>query len=284
MESEILLPLGMKQSVYGWSERIHKRAAAPYDGLGASIPGPRFTATAAAGLQTTVADMALFIEASLMPRILSVETVRTMQRPANDASPNYGLGYSVISIGEDITYIGHGGANVGWMANMGMILETGDGLMVMTNGSLGAGVYGQILCAWRAWLSGEDNNCTMEIGPVITSTLIRKGADVAIARYRKLRAEKSTAYNFSESQLNRAGYSLLKSGRMTDAIALLALNVEMFPESFNVHDSLGEAYMKASDFDKAIASYSKSVELNPKNTNAVEMLTRLKEMKKNGSP
>ena len=284
MQSEILEPLGMKHSVYGWPDRISERAATPYDGMGRPIPGPRFTALAAAGLQTTAADMARFIEASLTPRVLAVETVRSMQRPANDVSPNYGLGYSVVSFAPDITYIGHGGANTGWMANMGMILQIDNGLMVMTNGSLGASVYGQIFCAWRAWLSGEETVCPREIGPVIVSTLIREGVDAAIARYRTLRAEKSDAYNFSESQLNRAGYALLQAERTTDAIALFALNVEMFPDALNAHDSLGEAYMTAGDIGNAIASYRRSIELNPGNTNAEKMLLQLETMKKAGSP
>jgi tetratricopeptide (TPR) repeat protein len=228
--------------------------------------------------------MARFIEASLAPRVLREDTVRSMQRPANDISPAYGLGYSVIRIAEGITYVGHGGANTGWMANMGMILESGDGLMVMTNGSLGAGVQGQILCVWRSWLTGEENVCRAEVGPVIVSTTIRKGADAAIARYRVLQAESPDAYDFSESQLNRAGYSLLRSGRTADAIALLALNVEMFADSLPAHDSLGEAYMTAGDIDHAIASYRRSVELNPENTNGIEALARLKAMKDARAP
>jgi tetratricopeptide (TPR) repeat protein len=185
----------------------------------------------------------------------------------------------VIRIAEDITYVGHGGANTGWKANMGMVLESGDGLMVMTNGSLGASVHGQILCVWRSWMTGEENVCRAELWPVIVSTTMRNGVDAAIARYRTLRSEKPDAYDFSESQLNRAGYTLLQSGRTADAIAVFALNVEMFPDAFNAHDSLGEAYMTAGDIDRAIVSYRRSVELNPDNTNGIEALARLETMK-----
>ena len=43
------------------------------------------------------------------------------------------------------------------------------------------------------------------------------------------------------------------------------------------HDSLGEGYMVRGDRKKAVASYKRSLELNPENANAVEMLGRLGE-------
>ena len=49
----------------------------------------------------------------------------------------------------------------------------------------------------------------------------------------------------------------------------------MFPNSSNPHDSLAEAYMENGDKSLAIQNYKKAVELNPKNTNAVEKLKKL---------
>ena len=48
--------------------------------------------------------------------------------------------------------------------------------------------------------------------------------------------------------------------------------MEAYPESFNVYDSLGEALLAAGDREGAEANYRKSLELNPDNTNAVEVL------------
>ena len=49
----------------------------------------------------------------------------------------------------------------------------------------------------------------------------------------------------------------------------------MNPKSANTYDSLGEAYMKSGDKEMAIASYKKSLKLNPGNNNAVDMLKKL---------
>jgi tetratricopeptide (TPR) repeat protein len=47
------------------------------------------------------------------------------------------------------------------------------------------------------------------------------------------------------------------------------------PQSSNVYDSLGEAYMDDGDRLLAIANYQKSLQINPKNGNAVAMLKKL---------
>ena len=58
--------------------------------------------------------------------------------------------------------------------------------------------------------------------------------------------------------------------------ATFELNVARFPESSNVYDSLGEAYMEAGRRQEAISNYRKSLALDPENTNAVAMLEKLR--------
>jgi Flp pilus assembly protein TadD len=76
--------------------------------------------------------------------------------------------------------------------------------------------------------------------------------------------------------MNVLGYQKLQAGKTGEAIELFKLNVQAYPESANTYDSLGEAYMKNGDRELAIQNYKKSLELNPNNTNAVEMMKRLK--------
>ena len=88
------------------------------------------------------------------------------------------------------------------------------------------------------------------------------------------RSEKD-AYDFSEPQLNGLAYQLLQMKLVKNAIEIFKLNVEMFPQGFNTYDSLREAYMENGDKQLAIQNYKKSLELNPKNTGAVEKLKKL---------
>ncbi len=80
-----------------------------------------------------------------------------------------------------------------------------------------------------------------------------------------------------ESEINTLGYQLLKMKKFQEAIKLFKLNVEYFPDSWNVYDSLAEAYMKNGNNDLAIKNYEKSLELNSENKNASEMLKKLRE-------
>jgi tetratricopeptide (TPR) repeat protein len=59
---------------------------------------------------------------------------------------------------------------------------------------------------------------------------------------------------------------------LPEAIDLLKLNVQVYPNSWNAYDSLGEAYMKAGQKQLAIDNYKKSLELNPANDGAKEKL------------
>ncbi len=82
---------------------------------------------------------------------------------------------------------------------------------------------------------------------------------------------------FDEGKMNRLGYQFLYFwGNVDLAIDIFELNVKNHPQSFNTYDSLGEAYMVNGQIENAIKNYEKSLELNPDNTNAVEILKRLK--------
>lgn len=60
---------------------------------------------------------------------------------------------------------------------------------------------------------------------------------------------------------------------------MFKLNVALFPDFFKVYDSLGEAYMVAGEKELAIKNYKKSLELNPNNADAAEILKKTKERK-----
>jgi tetratricopeptide (TPR) repeat protein len=76
--------------------------------------------------------------------------------------------------------------------------------------------------------------------------------------------------------MNIAGYTLLQSGKIHEAIEVFKLNVEAYPLSSNVYDSLGEAYMANGDKQLAIKNYEKSVEIDPMNLGGIERLKNLR--------
>ena len=100
-----------------------------------------------------------------------------------------------------------------------------------------------------------------------------KGATAAITEFQLalMRGD------ISEKSINATGYQLLSLKKYPDSIWIFQLNVELHPESWNVYDSLGEAYMDNGEKELAIQNYTKSLDLNPKNTGASEALKKLQE-------
>ncbi len=114
------------------------------------------------------------------------------------------------------------------------------------------------------------------IAEALASVIQQSGVAAALAQFQQMRARPSE-YSLSESEMNNLGYYFLNTRKQTDAaVAVFQLNVESFPASANAYDSLGEAYLAGGDKARAIANYQKSVELNPQNTNAVEVLKKLR--------
>jgi CubicO group peptidase (beta-lactamase class C family) len=99
--------------------------------------------------------------------------------------------------------------------------------------------------------------------------------DLAAEGYREILKKDPKDPAVDENRLNHLGYTLMGERRYATAIVVFKVNVEFYPGSWNVYDSLGEAYMNASDKDLAIQNYRKSLELNPNSANGRKMLEKL---------
>jgi cytochrome c-type biogenesis protein CcmH/NrfG len=113
------------------------------------------------------------------------------------------------------------------------------------------------------------------IGEEMARGIKERGVAAAIDRYKQLFGSHSKDYYFDENELNELGYSLLRQNKISDAIEIFKLNCSSYSDGYNTYDSLGEAYMLDGNNDLAIQNYKRSLQLNPRNTNAVEKLKTL---------
>ena len=97
----------------------------------------------------------------------------------------------------------------------------------------------------------------------------------AIEGYRKIKKDSPNNVAVAEDRLNGLGYFLLRQKKVAEAIAFFKANVELYPQSANVYDSLGEAYMENGEKELAVKNYRKLLELDPQNKNAARMLKKL---------
>jgi cyclase len=113
----------------------------------------------------------------------------------------------------------------------------------------------------------------------MTRILAAGNVDDAILEYHNLKARKPEAYDFGEDNLNMLGYQLLARNRVDDALAIFKLNCEQFPNSGNVYDSYGEAFLIKGDTAQSIQNYEKSLMLDPANKHAAEVLNKIRPSK-----
>ena len=106
---------------------------------------------------------------------------------------------------------------------------------------------------------------------VFQKTLSQRGAAEAV---REFKSHPQHGDTLTEAFVNALGYQLTNSKKMDEAIAVFVFNTELHPGSWNVYDSLGEAYADNEQYDLAVMNYRRSLALNPKNRGAVEMLQK----------
>lgn len=124
------------------------------------------------------------------------------------------------------------------------------------------------------------------IADILDETIKEKGIEQAIRHFYELKQTDPDAYDFRERTINAFGYKILREGKIQESIEIFKLNTDLYPESPNVYDSLGEACEKNNELEKAakfyemaykkgVASSASKVELYKNNLERV-----LKQLKK----
>lgn len=77
--------------------------------------------------------------------------------------------------------------------------------------------------------------------------------------YKKLSDRFGYKIQIPENLLNQIGYQLLGTNKMQEAIDVFKKNVELYPNSANVYDSLGEAFERNNQLEFAKQNYEKGL-------------------------
>lgn len=283
LRERILDPLGLTATGYDRAAPILPRRATGYtrdfDGDWNSAYLDMSTPFSAGAMYSTVEDLYRWDRALDTRKLLSAASYERYLSPQakmeNDASYGYGWVFQRVSRGpgrDSALAIGHDGGINGFSSCNYRVPEDGVAVIWLDNTGQDPELQHGIL---RILYGLPVDPPRPSVAKSIYSILKAQGVSQALQRYRDLKRQSPADYDFREPELNRLGYHLLQSGRVQDAIAVFAQNVESFPDAFNTYDSLGEAYLAAADTAQAIANYRHSLELNPNNTGASRTLTRL---------
>jgi len=269
----VIEPLRMKDSSMVWREAYETQAAVGHDGF-ADTTGEfrkRTKADAAATLYTTAADYAQFVAALMNNRGLGKNTIKKMLSPQIEVEKNVswslGFGLERTRNGRAFWQWGDYGIFRNYIA---AYPADKIGVVYLTNSENGLSIGQEILDL--AIGGGEDYGLAHLKYPrydspsmILVQMVRTKGVDAAVHLYREQR-KKDPAY-YRESDLNGLGYALMNGGRVNEAVEILKLNAEAFPDSANVYDSLAEACMKNGDDGKAVLLYKRAIETAPQDKN-----------------
>lgn len=286
LQERIFDPLGMTNSGYDHSKNILKNRAAGYEREGDQlINAPYLDMSlpyAAGSIYSTVEDLYLWDQALYGNKILSEESKKLMfahHIPAGNGFYGYGWGLGKQPLGktkDSVEVMAHSGGINGFNTLITRYPESRNFVVLLNN--TGSTDLDAMTNNINSILHGlEVETPKKSIAREVTTIFMDKGAAAGLARIKELQA--NPAYEVKEDAMNSLGYQLLQNGKHKEAIAVFQFNVAQFPDSWNVYDSLGEAYMVDGQKDLAIKNYKKSIEMNPANTNGKEMLAKIQQQK-----
>lgn len=279
LQENIFDPVGMKNTGYDHHNTILQKRAAGYDKtadgytnapyLDMSIP------YAAGSLYSTVEDLYLWDQALYTDKLISAKSKELMYTPFLE---KYAYGWAVADASfkqndQPVPEIAHGGGINGFSTIIARFPKEKNLIVLLDNTGQPMGPLSEKIA--RILYTQPYELPKMSIVAILDKTIKDKGIEAGVARYRELKLKESATYDFGERELNDLGYLLMRSGKLNEAVEIFKLNVEAYPKSANPYDSLAEAYLSLNQKDLAVANYKKSLELNPGNTNAIEVLKKL---------
>jgi CubicO group peptidase (beta-lactamase class C family) len=284
LKERVIEPAGLTDTGFARQEVVLEKRAAGYRKTLAGLENaPFYRAEPASGLYSTVEDLFRYNLALSSDKLLSVRH-RELIWSISPHGNAYGWLNHKLTLPdpkEELLVLMTEGAVYGFYSRFLRLPRDDYFIALLTNVRSSRNYLPQIGEAVIRILYDRPYDLPKQaLAPVLRDTIMRSGLNAALAQYRELKATDSTHYDFGEEELNSLGYYLLTGRRrLEEAITIFLLNAEEFPKSWNVFDSLAEAYLTAGNRDKASVYYKKSLELNPGNDNAKAMLKRIAEGK-----
>jgi CubicO group peptidase (beta-lactamase class C family) len=277
LKEKILDPLSMKNTDLYQNRHVLKKRASTYrkdkNGYTKRISRDPSQQVGASSMYSTLEDLYLWDQALYSDRLLSKESKEMMFKPHIPASgQHYGYGWRVteLSIGDTKKKIvWHSGGGISLIFRS---IEDGH-LIILLNNTYVMEKRLEICHQIINILYGQPYTLPKKsIAAILMKAIFNTGIEQAIQLYHDLKANHSQDYNFSEKELDLLGHELLYLNEVSAAIEIFKLNIEAFPESSEAFYSLGKAYMENDYKTLAIKNLKKSLELNPRNENAKQIL------------
>lgn len=233
---------------------------------------------AAGSIYSTVEDMFIWDQALYTEKLLPQKYMDLLFGKYVSAfnGRHYGYGWIIggMQVGnteERIETYSHGGGMPGVRTLFNRIPSTKSSIIILGNTEKSARF--EITNSIIGILENKSYDPKKSVAYTLVEVVKQEGEASALQSYVEIKEDSD--YYIDVDEMNIAGYELLQSDKAKEALFVFKLNVEAFPNSFIPYDSYGEQLLALGDTTNAIFNYKKSVELNPRNRGAVNVLKDL---------
>ncbi len=230
---------------------------------------PFFSRTSS-GLNSTAEDIAHWLMALQQGKILknkaSLQTLWTAGTYNNGTPTQWAMGWVTKPRPKHRAVIATGGGRSAFFVYPDDDLA----IVVLTNlaGASQEDFIDELAGYYQPGIPAADPVTTLRI------QLRQRGFEKAIPVMLELQ-KKDPQFKPLEVDLNDWGYRMLSKKQLKEALAILKLNVWLYPQSWNVYDSYGEALLNNGQKEEAAQMYQKSIRLNPNNQHGKQVLAQI---------
>lgn len=279
----IFKPLGMENTGYDSHSAIIANRAVGYEKSGRSYVNARYldmsVPYAAGSMYSTTEDLAKWDASLYTNQLLNSTYMDLFLKPHQQTQEGfyygYGWGLGELPIGTStdlVSVISHDGGINGFNTRITRIVKDKT-LIVMLNNT-GAAPLRDIENTILAVLYEKPYKTPKESLARLTGIMAEEGQHEAAIKFFEQNLD-NDQYEVRESEINELGYQFMSTKNMEAAASVFAVNMERYPNSFNVYDSYAEAMLYSGKRKQAIKYYKRSLELNPENQNGKDMLARM---------
>jgi CubicO group peptidase (beta-lactamase class C family) len=241
-------------------------------------------------VMSTTEDLLRFDQALYTNKLLSQKTLALAFTPTRlnngetyygpeevdyGGKTSYGLGWVVRHDPELGTIVGHDGYTGGIATTFYRNL-TRRQTVVMFDNTVGVHYREKVASAINL-LNGKPPlalTIKMSAARQYGEALLRQDAERALVYLNQMRSD-TARYYFAEREMNRLGYEFLFNDYPDQALETFKINTLLFPASFNVYDSYGDAFARVGRREDAILMYRRAIALNPNSEGSRQALRKL---------
>ena len=276
----ITVPLEMDETRITIDEKMKNNLAEGRDEFGHKAENWDFGSLAGAGaIRSSTSDMIKYIsaqlgftETSLSKAIELTHQKRHNKYPVKEGEDTIalGLGWIITPKSEGDIYW-HNGGTGGYRTYLGFNKSLRKGVVVLATGDDPSDIgtyllYSDLLKELKRSLSTE-----------LAQQIDIQGVENAKRFFEDSVVNNLEEFSYGSYPLNRLGYSYLNEDNIDASIAIFEINIKLFPDSWNVYDSYGEALREIGRFQESHDNYQKSVEINPQNQSGLNAIIELEE-------